>query len=201
MSWNTHLFLILNAAVEPGPMMQVIAGLLASGPVLLAPVLLTCLWIWGDPERRPALLAVTGGLFVGQTLNLLLGQTWYEPRPFMAGVGHTWIDHVADNGFPSDHSTLAWSLGLGLILTNAAPRWGAAACVLGLAAGWARIYLGVHFPIDVIVSAPSGLVAGLAARLAVPAVRDWISPPAERLYEAVLARLPGGIFPRRRTRS
>ena len=27
----------------------------------------------------------------------------------MAGVGHTWLAHAADNGFPSDHATLTWS--------------------------------------------------------------------------------------------
>lgn len=198
MSWNTHLFLMLNAAADPGPIMRFAAGILASGPVLLAPVLLTCLWVWGDPERRPALLAVAGGLFVGQALNVSLGLAWYEPRPFMVGLGRTWLAHVADNGFPSDHATLAWSLGLGLILTDASRRWGVAACLLGLAAGWARIYLGVHFPVDVLVSAPVGFMAGLVARLALPMVRTWISPPAERLYEAVLGRVPHRLtLPRR----
>ena len=124
MSWNTHLFLLLNAAADPGPITRFFSGLLASAPVLLAPVLLTYLWIWGDPDRRPALLAVAGGLFVGQAFNVLLELAWYEPRPFMVGLGRTWMPHVADNGFPSDHATLAWSMGLGLILTNASRRWG-----------------------------------------------------------------------------
>lgn len=119
MDWNTNLFLMLNASAQPGPAMLFIADALASGPVLLAPVALICLWVWGRQDCRPALLAVTGGLFLGQGLNLLLGLAWYEPRPFMAGVGHTWLAHVADNGFPSDHATFAWSLGFSLVLTDA----------------------------------------------------------------------------------
>jgi len=65
-------------------------------------------------------------VFAGQGINLLLGLVWFEPRPFMVGIGHTWLDHLADNGFPSDHATLAWSLGLRLALTGASRRWGAA---------------------------------------------------------------------------
>lgn len=65
-------------------------------------------------------------MFAGQGINLLLGLVWFEPRPFMVGIGHTWLDHLADNGFPSDHATLAWSLGLRLALTGASRRWGAA---------------------------------------------------------------------------
>lgn len=201
MSWNTALFLLLNAPVHPGDAMLLAAEALASVPVLLAPILLACLWVWGHPDRRPALLAVAASLFVGQAANMLLGMAWYEPRPFMAGVGQTWMAHVADNGFPSDHATLAWSLGLGLVLTGASRRWGAAACLLGIAAGWARVYLGIHFPLDVLASAPVGLLAAAAARLAVPAARAWLSPPTERLYEAVLGRLPARLPLPRRTRS
>ena len=200
MPWNTHLFLLLNAAAQPGPAMLFAAEILASGPVLLAPVLLTCLWVWGRPDRRPALLAIAAGLFIGQALNVLLGLAWYEPRPFMAGVGHTWLAHVADNGFPSDHATLAWSLGWGLLLTGVSRIWGVVACLAGIAAGWARVYLGVHFPVDVLASAPIGFVAGYAARLLMPPVRAWLAPPVERLYQAVLDRLPASLPLPRRTR-
>ncbi len=200
MPWNTHLFLLLNAAAQPGPAALFAAETLASGPVLLAPVLLACLWIWGRADRRPTLLAVAAGLFLGQALNVLLGFAWYEPRPFMAGVGRTWLAHVADNGFPSDHATLAWSLGLGLILTGASWFWGLAACVAGIAAGWARVYLGVHFPVDVLASVPVGFAAGTAARLALRPVRMWLAPPVERLYGAAIGRLPASLPLPRRTR-
>lgn len=200
MPWNTDLFLLLNAPSHPGGAMLLFAEILAAGPVMLAPVLLACLWVWGHPDRRAALLAVAAGLFVGQAVNMLLGTTWYEPRPFMAGVGHTWMTHAADNGFPSDHATLAWSLGLGLFFTGASRRWGAAACLLGVAVGWDRVYLGVHFPVDVLTSAPAGLLAATVACIAVPPVQVWLLPPAERLYEAALGRLPARLSPPRRTR-
>ena len=189
MSWNTTLFMLLNAPEQPGVAMLLAAKLAASGPVLLPPVLLTCLWVWGTPNRRPALLATAAGLFVGQALNMLIGLAWYEPRPFMAGVGHTWIAHVPDNGFPSDHATLGWTLGLGMALTGASRGWGAVACLVAIVAGWARVYLGVHFPMDVLASIPVGMVAALTARLLLPAAA-WIAPPAERLYEALIRWMP-----------
>lgn len=198
MPWNTDFFLLLNATLQPGTLMLLISGALATGPVLLAPVLLACLWVWGHLEQRAALLAVAAGTIVGQSINVVLGLTWYEPRPFMAGVGHTWVAHVADNGFPSDHATLAWSLGFGLILTGASLRGGIVACVLGIAAGWARVYLGVHYPIDVLVAAPIGLVAGAVALLLVPLMRKWFLPMTESVYEMLLDLLPAWIsFPHR----
>ena len=129
-------------------------------------------------------------MLAGQGINLLLGLAWFEPRPFMAGVGHTWLDHVADNGFPSDHATLAWSLGLGLALTGASRRWGTAACLVGLATGWARVYLGVHFPLDVLASMPAGLLAAGSACILLPPVRRWVAPLAEHAYDVALGHLP-----------
>lgn len=190
LSWNTALFLSLNAASPPGAVWQGLAEALAVAPVLLAPVLLTCLWVWEPRDRRAGLIATGAGVFAGQAINLLSGLVWFEPRPFMAGIGHTWLDHVADNGFPSDHATMAWSLGLGLALTGASRRWGVVACLAGIAAGWARVYLGVHFPVDVLASAPAGLLAAGIACMVMPPVRRWVLPPAERLYSRTLGVLP-----------
>lgn len=193
LSANMALFTLLNAADRPGAIPQALAEALAVAPVLLVPVLLTCLWVWGPPARRAGLIATGCAAFAGQAINLTLGLLWFEPRPFMVGVGHTWLEHVADNGFPSDHATLAWSLGLGLVLTGGSNRWGAVACLAGLAAGWARVFLGVHFPMDVLASIPAGLLAAAFARAVLPPVRRWVAPPAERLYDAALGRLPAWV--------
>ncbi len=189
LSWNTALFLSLNAASQPGALRLGLAEAVAASPLLLTPALLAFLWVLGSRDRRAALIATGAGVFAGQAINLMLGLCWFEPRPFMIGVGHTWLEHAADSGFPSDHATVAWSLGLGLILTGASRRWGVVACLVGVAAGWARVYLGIHFPIDVIASAPAGLLAAAVACAVLPTVRRWVLPPVERLYNGALGRL------------
>lgn len=195
--WNVPLFLLLNASDLPGPAALLALEAMASAPVILAPVLLASLWIWGQAKRRAALMATGVGVFAGQAINLGLGLLFFDPRPFMAGIGHTWLAHVADNGFPSDHATLGWSLGLGLILTGASRRWGVVACLIGVATGWVRVFLGIHFPLDVLASIPAGLLAALIACVMLPAIRRWISPTAEHLYDASLKRLVARPPPQR----
>jgi len=178
---NSSLFLAINASAQPGALAFLFAQLMANAPLLLAPALLAGLWFWGRPARRAGLIATGFGVFAGQAINLSLGQLVYQPRPFMVGIGHTWIAHVADNGFPSDHATLAWSLGLGLVLTESSRRWGVFACLVGVAAGWARVYLGVHFPFDVVASAAAGLLAATLARTVLPMTRRYVLPQVERV--------------------
>lgn len=198
MSWNAQLFLMLNGPAIPraGPMLT--AQLLAGLPPVLAPVLLGWLWVRRPDQRRAGLIAVTIGAVMGQVANLGLGMLWFDPRPFMVGIGHSFLAHAADNGFPSDHSTLMFALGTGLMLTGAARTLGAVVCLLGFGVAWARVYLGVHFPVDVLVGIPVGLAAGSLAWSLEPVVRRRALAPAQALYDkaADLLRLPSQVFPR-----
>jgi len=197
---NQHLFRLLNAPAHPAAWLIRSVIPLANSPVIVAPLLLVALWVWGMPSRRGALLAVAGTLLIGQGINQMLGMLWFEPRPFMVPVGHTLVAHTADNGFPSDHATLVWALGAGLLLTGAAPRWGAAVCLYGLAVAWSRVWLGIHFPDDMLASGFVGTASGTLARVGRPATDAWALPLLERAYEGTLPllRLPPALVPRRR---
>lgn len=206
MSWpvselNQALFLALNAPSQPPAWLVYAVAGLANSPVVLAPALLVALWVWGEPARRGALIAIAMSVVVAQGLNLALGLLWFDPRPFMIPLGHTLVAHSADNGFPSDHATLVWTLAAGLWLTGAAPRLGALTGLYGVAVAWSRIWLGVHFPEDMAMSAAVGLVVGFAARVAVSAINRTIFPMVDRVYESVIAaaHLPENVIPRRRS--
>ncbi|MGH7153559.1 MAG: undecaprenyl-diphosphatase [Acetobacteraceae bacterium] len=196
--WNMDLFLALNAPANPGVALVQFATILARTPFIVGPAILIVLWVWGPPSHRGALLAVVGATAAGLGINVLIGLVWFEPRPFMIGVGHTLLRHAADNSFPSDHATFVWSLGAGLIATRAAPRWGAAVCLYGVGVAWSRVFLGVHFPDDMAASALVALVSGGIARWAAPLPARWLLPYADDLYEATLRglHLPPALIPR-----
>lgn len=195
---NHHLFLAVNASAQPDPLTVAIAAFAASWLVYGAAALVPVLWVRGRQDRRGALLATVLGVSAALAMNQLLGLLWYEPRPFMVGLGHTLVFHVVENSFPSDHATFLWSLGFGLITTGAARGWGVLVCVCGLLVAWARIYLGLHFPIDMAISLSVGLAAGGIARAALPGSERWLYPAAHRTYEVTLRslRLPPTLFPR-----
>lgn len=198
---NYKLFLLLNASAQPPDWLVNGVAALASSPVVIAPLLVVALWVWGKPPGRGALIAIAGAVIAAQGVNLTLGLLWFDPRPFMVPLGHTLVAHVADNGFPSDHATLVWTLGAGLWLTGAAPRWGVVTCLFGVTVAWSRIWLGVHFPEDMAMSAVVGAVMGLGARAVTPVVNRTLLPFADRLYEKTIAaaHLPESLVPRRQS--
>ncbi len=195
---NNHLFLLLNASATASPILVTLAEVVAAKLIYLIPFLLFALWIWGKPEQRAGLTAtaIAGGLALGA--NQLLGLLWYEPRPFMIGLGRTLMPHAPENSFPSDHTTFILTIGFALIATRTAPTWAKVVSILGALVAWARIYLGLHFPLDMLASTLiAGLFSAVAVLLVLP-IEYWIMPMTGRTYEGALnaLRLSPRVFPR-----
>jgi undecaprenyl-diphosphatase len=196
--WNTWLFLQTNATAASPKSLILLARFLAATSVPVAIVCLAGLWIWGSTLKRAAILAATAGLLAAMTVNLAIGLVWFHPRPFMLGIGHQLMPHAPETSFPSDHATFLWSLGLSLVLTRERRRWGYAIAVLGLATAWARVYLGVHFPVDMAGSLLVALGGSLLAKAVQPFLRRVVLPPVQQRYEALLQalHLSPALFPR-----
>lgn len=199
-AWNRALFLLINAPAHPPHVVVEVAKLFASSPIVVVPLLLVALWVWGRRSARGGLLAAAIATVIALGINVILGMIYVEPRPFVIGLGHTLIHHAADNAFPSDHATLVWALALGLVATGAAPRWGWALAVYGLGVAWGRIFLGVHYPLDMLGSACVAVVASGIALV----VRCWpvdsLLPMIEAIYERAIraSHLPPALVPRGR---
>lgn len=66
--------------------------------------------------------------------------------------------------FPSGHTAAAFALAVAMYAVL--PAWGPLFVVTALLVGWGRMYLGVHYPIDVLAGACIGLTTGTLVALA-----------------------------------
>ncbi|MBI1417845.1 MAG: phosphatase PAP2 family protein [Limimaricola sp.] len=183
---NLALFALLNASAQAPGWAVGLAVFLANGLIWVLLAGLIALWVAGPAAMRRALMAAGLALVIGMTLALGVASMNAAPRPFMAGIGHTLVAHAADSSFPSDHATLFWSLGLGLLLATPMRALGWAITLAGGAVAWARVYLGVHFPLDMAGSALIALIAALAARAILRRVGPGPLDAIETLYRRVL---------------
>ncbi|TFW08136.1 phosphatase PAP2 family protein [Oxalobacteraceae bacterium OM1] len=147
---NHSLFLILNAAPDTPVWRLHLATILANDTIIAIPLLLLIFWLWGDAAQRSLTVKATVVTGISLAVNLLIGLVWPHPRPFMIGLGHTYIHHVADPSFPSDHGTIFAAIALTLVCANARSLLAWTFVMLGVAVAGARIYLGVHFPLDMV---------------------------------------------------
>lgn len=163
-AFNQALFLMINATPSTLAWHLDLARSLADYVVYLVPLCLIAMWLRGDQRQRETALRACCVTFLALGVNQLIGLAWPHPRPFVMGIGHTFLEHAPDPSFPSDHGTIFASIALTLLL-GGVRRYGMLIALSGVAVGWARIFVGVHFPLDM---AGAVVVAGVAFLLVAP---------------------------------
>jgi undecaprenyl-diphosphatase len=172
---NRTLFLAIDATPSTPAWRIAIASFIANGLIWSIPLILTGLWLSADPHRREAALRGCALALASLAVNQLIGLAWQHPRPFMIGLGHTFLAHAPDSSFPSDHATVFAALCVTLFAQRM-NRVGLLTLAGGLAVAWARIFLGVHFPLDML-----GAVCIVAAVHALTApFWKYVGPPLTR---------------------
>jgi membrane-associated phospholipid phosphatase len=132
-----------------------------------------------QPVRAVAAAGLTGvGAVVALALNQPLAHAVAEKRPYDAHPSAlVLVARAHDYSFPSDHATIAGAIIVGLLVYG--NRWGFLALVTGLFLAFARVYVGAHYPGDVVAGliyggVVSGLIFALFFRL-VLRLGGWMS--------------------------
>ena len=187
-AFNRALFLHLNADLATPAWQIRTAAFMADDLIYLIPLALVALWCWsGEKQRQLALKACLVAL-VALGVNQLIILGWPHPRSFMIGLGHTFIPHAADSSFPSDHATIFSAVGLTLVFGYARSLAGWAILALGMCVAWARIFLGVHFPLDMLGAVAIVCMVWMGVALVWPLIGIAVTRQMERLYRVILAR-------------
>jgi len=172
---NEQVFLQLNGLAHHSALLDRFMVVSAEYIPFVLAALLLALWFRGGARRAAFRAALSGGIGLG--FARLLGLAHYQPLPFVLGLGHPLIAHAANNGFPSDHATLGFSVAASLLLSGS--RLGPLALALAALVGFARIFVGVHFPFDVL----AGTALGVGTGLLIHAGGRWVDRLADRAEE------------------
>lgn len=180
MNWDSALYLSIFHLHGHSPLLDQVMVLAAQDGIYLYGASLVLLWFVGRDKnpltrrREASLTALFAGL-TGLLLNVVISHFWFRPRPFVTLHTTPLIAHSADASFPSDHATGSFGLAGGAFLRNRLIGiWFGAFSVL---IAVARVYVGVHYPSDVL----GGFAVGLVATLAVARANHWVSWLIDRL--------------------
>jgi len=135
--------------------------------------------------RRRALVWVAIADFVAQIVVPILQAVFHRARPHV----HTLVAEPHGHSFPSGHATS--SVACAIVLASFAPRLRYVLFLLAAAIAFSRLYVGVHYPLDVLGGVALGFAIGLATRAL--ASRDLRG-------STDLRRLAGGLRRSRRGR-
>lgn len=183
---NQQWFLWINADVASPAIMLAFASFVADYLLYGVPIVLVALWLWGSHREAAvkALFVTLLALGIGQ----LIGLVYVHPRPFMIPLGHSFALHASDTSFPSDHGILFFSVSLAL-MAGGVRLLGAAVFVVGLMVAWSRVYLGIHFPFDMVGALLVSVVSNMIVWAAWHPLGRQLMGLGETLYRRMFALL------------
>ncbi len=166
---NRILFLWINATPESPHWMITTATFIARDLIAIVPLLIVALWLWGPrsqvASQRQLVLKTAIALVYALTISWCTGNLLPHPRPFVIGLGHQFLPHAADDSYPSDHGTAIFTFAIAFLCWHRI--WsGAVLMVVASAIAWSRIYLGVHWPMDMLGGLLVGMLSCLFAQVA-----------------------------------
>jgi undecaprenyl-diphosphatase len=123
--------------------------------------------VWGTIALAALTAVVT---FAADAASFGVKDLVHRPRPFVAHPQIHPLYHVHSNSFPAGHAATAFAGAV--LLSYVAPRAMPLFVALAVAIGFSRVYVGDHYPGDVIGGAMLGALVAIAALALLALVRD-----------------------------
>ena len=146
---NLTLFSWINASPEASNTSIHFAIFIANDLLYCMILLFAWFWLRGNYDTKKQILKA----FIFTSIAILISQcishVYYHPRPFVMEVGRTLIYHARNGSFPSDHMLIFSSIAFSYLF-SAQRKLGIFLLFMAWLVAWSRVYLGVHFPLDML---------------------------------------------------
>ncbi|WP_129691654.1 phosphatase PAP2 family protein [Gottfriedia acidiceleris] len=184
---NYSIFKLINSFAGKWPALDNVMIFLSKSAILIVIGLLCYLWIQKGSERKCTAFYIVLTLILALGGNFIIHQFYYHARPFVNHHVTKLISHSSDSSFVSDHGTLVFSTALILLLRK--DRLGMFSLVWAILVGISRIFVGVHYPFDII---GAFILAGVVAIvvLKTSSLTEPIMKILLKIYERIIKKLP-----------
>jgi undecaprenyl-diphosphatase len=190
------LYRTINGLSGSSPLDEVVRALANNLPAAVIAVVAAlflipwprCRW-----QRRCGAVSATASAAIALLINQPIAHAVARARPYTAHPhhAHLLISRSHDPSFPSDHATGAFAIATAVFMYDRVA--GGVLVALAALLGFARVYVGTHYPGDVAGGALIGVAVALVLHL--PAPRRFLEEVTRRCSDMWdrflrLARLP-----------
>ncbi|EEY90289.1 phosphatase PAP2 family protein [Acinetobacter lwoffii] len=158
---NLYLFHILNVPDQASIWMINYASLIAHDLVYLFLLIFAIAWFRGSYEVKTGIIKAFIFTAITLLMSEVLSAVLNTPRPFVMDVGRTLIEHAPTGSFPSNHMSIFSGIAFAYYFS---PQRDLGRILIWTAwlVAWSRVYVGVHFPIDMLGAFLMAITVNLA---------------------------------------
>ncbi|MEC1157412.1 undecaprenyl-diphosphatase [Cytobacillus horneckiae] len=140
------------------PLMDMLMILVTNKIRYLFIVILIFMWFKNDSSKKVSYLALkAAGITI--ILNTLIKAVYFKPRPFVKHRVGILVPAKRDSTFPSKHTLLVFAISTAIYLYDRV--LGIIMMLLSSLTGFSRIWVGHHYPADIIGSAFIGMLTSI----------------------------------------
>jgi len=158
---NLSLFHVLNVPDQASIWIINYASLIAHDLVYLFLLIFAIAWFRGSYEVKTGIIKAFIFTAITLLMSEVLSAVLNTPRPFVMDVGRTLIEHASTGSFPSNHMSIFSGIAFAYYFS---PQRDLGRILIWTAwlVAWSRVYVGVHFPIDMLGAFLMAITVNLA---------------------------------------
>ncbi|MEH7109141.1 undecaprenyl-diphosphatase [Bacillus sp. JJ1764] len=167
---NVSWFRLVNDLGKEYPFLNPIFSFIAEYMVIFLVLSVILYWFTKDSDNRMMILCATFAFICAFSIGKVIGifHSNYQPFVELPDVNKL-IHKEKDNSFPSDHTILFFSYCTSFWLYK--KGWSLVWMLLAILVGVSRIWVGVHYPFDVLAGIVLSLVTSTFIYLLLPKLR------------------------------
>lgn len=158
---NLSLFHLLNVPDQASIWMINYASLIAHDLVYLFLLIFAIAWFRGSYEVKTGIIKAFIFTVITLLMSEVLSAVLNTPRPFVMDVGRTLLEHAPTGSFPSNHMSIFSGIAFAYYFSLQRDLGRILIWTAWLVA-WSRVYVGVHFPIDMLGAFLMAITVNLA---------------------------------------
>ena len=180
MSTDSELFFYINGLAGKVPIIDGFFRGISNDYFAVISCCLILIWLWfgaSDPQRRQiyqrTVLIAAISIGMASLLMLIINQLYIRPRPFdelPPGSVNLLFYRPTDSSFPANLSAVLFAIAVPVIIKIRS--FGSVLLVIAAFSSFGRIFIGVHYPLDVLGGAIIGAMGAALAYLI-----SWLIAP------------------------
>ncbi|PHE27400.1 undecaprenyl-diphosphatase [Bacillus toyonensis] len=189
---NYTVFQWINNLAGTSTLLDKVMIVITNSAAYVAILFMFILWFHNGKKEKAirkqyTVLYTTLSVMIALLVNVFIHVVYYHPRPFIAHDVHQLVPHAENSSFVSDHSVLVFSIAFVFMLRGEKLKY--IALIWAVLVGISRLYVGVHFPLDVIGAAVITIITS-SLLLQNKRIFEPIAKIVFKMYALVAKRIP-----------